>query len=64
VRAAAIEALAQRGDPTFEGKIEYSFFDTNAHVRFTAAAAVIRLSETVKKRKPAANTPDIAKSSQ
>jgi HEAT repeat protein len=52
VRAAAIEALAQRGDPAFEGKIEYSFFDANAHVRYTAAAAVIRLSEIAKKRKP------------
>ena len=45
VRAAAIEALAQRGDPTFEAKIEYSFFDSNAHVRYTTAAAVIRLTE-------------------
>jgi len=44
VCAAAIEALAQRGDPAFEDKVEYSLFDTNAHVRFTAAAAVIRLS--------------------
>lgn len=51
VRAAAIEALAQRGDPTFEPKIEYSFFDANAHVRYTAAAAVIRLSEIAKNRK-------------
>jgi hypothetical protein len=51
VRAAAIEALAQRGDPAFEGKIEYSFFDANAHVRYTAAAAVIRLSEIVRSRK-------------
>jgi HEAT repeat protein len=51
VRAAAIEALAQRGDPAFEGKIEYSFFDANAHVRYTAAAAVIRLSEIARSRK-------------
>jgi HEAT repeat protein len=51
VRAAAIEALAQRGDPAFEGKIEFSFFDANAHVRYTAAAAVIRLSEIARSRK-------------
>lgn len=51
VRAAAIEALAERGDPSFEGKIEYSFFDANAHVRYTAAAAVVRLSEIAKSHK-------------
>lgn len=44
VRAAALEAIAQRGDPVLEEKIELSLFDTNVHVRFTAAAAVIRLS--------------------
>jgi HEAT repeat protein len=44
VRAAAVEAIAQRGDPSLEEKIELSLFDANAHVRFTAAAAVIRLS--------------------
>jgi HEAT repeat protein len=45
VRAAAIEALAERGDPAVEAKIEFKLFDDNAHVRYTAAAAVIRLSE-------------------
>ncbi len=54
VRAAAIEALAQRGDPTVEGKIEFKLFDDNAHVRYTAAAAIIRLS-AVNERKEAAN---------
>ena len=44
VRAAAIEAIAQRGDPSLEAKIEFSFFDANLHVRYTAAAAVIRLT--------------------
>jgi HEAT repeat protein len=44
VRAAALEALALRGDSALEGKIEMSLFDLNAHVRFTAAAVVIRLS--------------------
>lgn len=44
VRAAALEAISQRGDSALEDKIEVSLFDGNAHVRFTAAAAVIRLS--------------------
>ena len=44
VRSAALEAIAQRGDPALEEKIEMSLFDPNAHVRFTGAAAVIRLS--------------------
>jgi HEAT repeat protein len=64
VRAAAIEALAQRGDPAFEGKIEYSFFDANAHVRYTAAAAVIRLSEIAKSRKQTAKDSAQAKNPQ
>jgi hypothetical protein len=64
VRAAAIEALAQRGDPAFEGKIEYSFFDANAHVRYTAAAAVIRLSEIARSRKHPAKDSAQAKNSQ
>ena len=42
VRSAAVEALAQRGDFSVEGKIELCLFDTNVHVRYTAAAAVIR----------------------
>jgi HEAT repeat protein len=52
VRAAALEALAQRGDATLEDKIEISLFDTNAHVRFTAAATVIRLSALSHKNIP------------
>ena len=44
VRAAAIEAIAERGDPSLKRKLELSFFDSNIHVRYTAAAAVIRLS--------------------
>jgi HEAT repeat protein len=43
VRAAAIEAIAQRGDPALGDKIIVSLFDAEVHVRFTAAAAVIRL---------------------
>jgi HEAT repeat protein len=44
VRAAALEAIAQRGDPSLEDKIEVSIYDENSHVRFTAAATVIRLN--------------------
>jgi HEAT repeat protein len=49
VRAAAVEAIAQRADPSLEEKIEISLYDVNAHVRYTAAAAVIRLSALMKK---------------
>lgn len=48
VRAAAVEAVAQRGDSSLEEKIELSLFDSNVHVRYTAAAAVIRLREGAK----------------
>jgi HEAT repeat protein len=44
VRAAAVEAIAQRGDPSLLPKVELKFADTNPKVRYTAAAAVIRLS--------------------
>jgi HEAT repeat protein len=44
VRAAALEAIAQRGDPSLEEKIEISLYDVNSHVRYTAAATVIRLT--------------------
>lgn len=44
VRAAAIEAIAQRGDPSLRPKIEPRFSDRNPKVRYSAAAAVIRLS--------------------
>ncbi len=45
VRSAAVESLAQRGDPSFVDHLILSLFDSNIHVRYTAAAAVIRLSE-------------------
>jgi HEAT repeat protein len=44
VRAAAIEAIAQRGDPSLMPKVEAKFTDRNPKVRYSAAAAVIRLS--------------------
>jgi HEAT repeat protein len=44
VRAAAVEAIAQRGDSSLLPKVELKFSDRNPKVRYTAAAAVIRLS--------------------
>lgn len=47
VRAAAVEAIAQRGDPSLLPKVELKFADKNPKVRYSAAAAVIRLSPPV-----------------
>ena len=44
VRAAAIEAIAQRGDASLLPNIETKFKDRHRKVRYSAAAAVIRLS--------------------
>ena len=44
VRAAALEAIAQRGDPSLMPKVVARFSDSHPKVRFSAAAAVIRLS--------------------
>jgi len=51
VRAAAIEAIAQRGDPSLLPKLERHFSDRNPKVRYSAAAAVIRLTEIESNRK-------------
>lgn len=44
VRAAAIEAIAERGDASLLPKVEAKFTDRHPKVRYSAAAAVIRLS--------------------
>jgi len=44
VRAAAVEAIVQRGDPSLLPKVQEKFTDRNPKVRYSAAAAVIRLS--------------------
>ena len=44
VRAAAVEAIAQRGDASLMPHVIEKFADKNAKVRYSAAAAVIRLS--------------------
>lgn len=51
VRAAAIEALAQRGDPSVLSKVQLKFKDRTPKVRYTAAAAVIHLTAIEKSRK-------------
>jgi HEAT repeat protein len=44
VRAAAVEAIAQRGDASLLPHVVEKFSDKNVKVRYSAAAAVIRLS--------------------
>jgi len=44
VRVAAIQAIAQRGDPSLLPKIQLKCSDPHAQVRYSAAAAVIHLS--------------------
>lgn len=44
VRAAAVEAIAKRGDASLLSHVEAKFSDKNEKVRYCAAAAVIRLS--------------------
>jgi len=54
VRAAAIEAIARRGGPDFLKDIEPNLTDEKDVVRYTAAAAVIKLSSTPAKTEPPA----------
>jgi HEAT repeat protein len=44
VRAAAVQAIAQRGDVSLLPKVQLRFADRNPKVRYSAAAAVIRLT--------------------
>jgi HEAT repeat protein len=44
IRVAALDALARRGDPAFLADIEPHTADEKDRVRYTAAAAIIRLS--------------------
>ncbi|MGZ4789062.1 MAG: HEAT repeat domain-containing protein [Terriglobales bacterium] len=50
VRAAALEALALRGDPSAAKTASLYVYDDRDEVRYTAAAAVIRLSAKEKKK--------------
>ena len=53
VRAAALEAIAQRGDHALVPRIAAALDDEKDVVRFTAAACVAYLSELPAKRSPA-----------
>jgi HEAT repeat protein len=44
VRAAALDAIARRDDPTLVGDIVAGLSDEKPEVKYTAAAAVYRLS--------------------
>ena len=57
VRAAALEAISQRGDPALLPKIILPLDDEKDEVRFTAAASVIHLSELPAKTGAALSTP-------
>ena len=50
VRAAAIEALAKRGDPSAIDAIDPYMFDEKDAVKYTAAAAVVRLTAVAEAR--------------
>ena len=54
VRIAALEALAERGDPAMIKHIEPLMEDTKDRVRYTAAAAIIRLCGAPPAPEPAA----------
>jgi HEAT repeat protein len=54
VRVAALDALARRGDPAFLTDIEPHTADEKDRVRYTAAAAIIRLSGAPMPPKPSA----------
>ena len=43
VRVAALEAISERGDPTATGKIEPLLNNAKLEVKYTAAAAIVRL---------------------
>jgi HEAT repeat protein len=43
IRVAALQAIAERGDPTLAGKIEPSLNDSKREVKYTAAATILRL---------------------
>jgi len=43
IRVAALQAIAERGDPALVGKIELLLNDSKEEVKYTAAAAIVRL---------------------
>jgi HEAT repeat protein len=51
VRAAALEALARRGNPAVIRRIEPALSDERDAVKYTAAAAILHLSDVAERRK-------------
>lgn len=51
VRQAVLQAISQRGDPSFLNTVETLLFDDNESVRYDAAATVILLSGRVSKKR-------------
>ena len=51
IRGAALEAIAKRGDPSLLQAIQAAMSDKNDIVRYTAAAAVIRLTAVAEAKK-------------
>jgi len=45
IREAALEAIAKRADPSLLEKIQAALSDEKSHVRYTAAATIIRLAD-------------------
>jgi HEAT repeat protein len=43
IRVAALQAIAERGEPTLVGKIELLLNDSKKEVKYTAAATILRL---------------------
>jgi len=58
VRAAALAALARRGDRAFLEDVEPHTADEKDEVRYTAAAATIRLSGALRPAKPGVKKPE------
>jgi len=54
IRVAALEAIAKRENPTLVPDIEKSLGDSKNEVRYTAAAAIIRLNDVAKAHKASA----------
>lgn len=60
VRAAALEALSERGDKSLAGQVTQSLDDQKDEVRFTAAACIAHLSDLPAAKRQAAGPADAA----
>jgi len=55
VRAACLNAIARRGDPSLLPNVEACLYDEKDQVRFTTAAAIIRLTTDLQDTQPVAD---------